>query len=133
MTNFRDARVCIYARVSTSRQAKNDLSIPDQVDRLKAWCEQNGASVVEIVIEPGASATDDDRPRFQEMIARATSEERPYDIILVHSLSRLFRNAMHYMQYRATLKYAKVRIVSITQSFGDDPASELALGMLALF
>lgn len=133
MSSFRDARVCIYARVSTSRQAKNDLSIPDQVERLKAWCEQNGATVVEIIIEPGASATDDDRPRFQEMIARATSQDRPYDIVLVHSLSRLFRNAMHYMQYRATLKYSKVRIVSITQSFGDDPASELALGMLALF
>lgn len=133
MTDYRNARVCIYARVSTSKQAKNDLSIPDQVDRLKTWCEQNGAIVVDTVVEPGASATDDDRPQFQAMIAAATSDERPYDVILVHSLSRLFRNAMHFMQYRAMLKRSKVRIVSITQAFGDDPAAELAVGMLALF
>ena len=133
MSDFSGARVCIYARVSTSRQAKNDLSIPDQIERGERWCEQMGATVVETVVEPGASAMDDDRPHFQQMIARATGGERPFDIILVHSLSRLFRNAMHFMQYRATLKFAKVRIVSITQSFGDDPASELALGMLAMF
>lgn len=133
MTDYRNARVCIYARVSTTRQAKNDLSIPDQIEQLKTWSEQNGAVVVETTVEPGASATGDDRPQFQTMIAAATSDERPYDVILVHSLSRLFRNAMHFMQYRAMLKRSKVRIVSITQAFGDDPAAELAIGMLALF
>nr|WP_294170898.1 recombinase family protein [uncultured Sphingomonas sp.] len=133
MTDYRGLRVCIYARVSTSRQAKNDLSIPDQIERLEAWCQQTGATVAHTVIEPGASAIDDDRPRFQKMIAAAMSEERRFDIILVHSLSRLFRNAVHFMQYRAMLKRPKVRIVSITQSFGDDPAAELAIGMLALF
>jgi DNA invertase Pin-like site-specific DNA recombinase len=91
------ARVCIYARVSTTRQAKNDLSIPDQIERGEQWCTQNACIVADTVIEPGASATDDDRPHFQQMIARATSDERPFDIILVHSLSRMFRNALHYM------------------------------------
>ncbi|MXO65965.1 recombinase family protein [Altericroceibacterium endophyticum] len=91
------ARVCIYARVSTTRQAKNDLSIPDQIAQGERWCAQNGNTVADTVIEPGASATDDARPHFQQMITRATSEEHPFDIILVHSLSRMFRNAMHYM------------------------------------
>ncbi len=67
------------------------------------------------------------------MIARATSDERPFDIVLVHSLSRLFRNATHFMQYRARLDRSKVRIVSITQDFGTDAASTLAVGMMALF
>ena len=84
-------------------------------------------------LKPGASATDDARPQFQTMIAAASGEDRPYDVILEPSLSRLFRNAMHFMQYRAMLKRSKVRIVSITQEFGDDPAAELAVGMLALF
>lgn len=125
MTDYRNARVCIYARVSTLKQAKNDLSIPDQVERLKNWCEQNGAAVVDTIVEPGASATDDARPQFQTMIAAASGEDRPYDVILVHSLSRLFRNAMHFMQYRAMLKRSKVRIVSITQEFGE-PAPPFA-------
>lgn len=126
-------RVCVYARVSTTRQAKNDISIPDQVARAEQWCAQNNAVVTDTIIEGGASATDDVRPHFQQMIARAMSDEHPYDIILVHSLSRMFRNALHFMQYRHSLKRVKVRIVSITQGFGDDPAAELAMGMLALF
>ena len=33
--------VAIYARVSTTRQADNDLSIPDQLRQLREWCERN--------------------------------------------------------------------------------------------
>lgn len=133
MTKVDGARACIYARVSTTRQAKHELSISDQIERAQQWCDQHGAQVVETVIEPGASAMDDQRPQFQQMISRATDDDRPFDIIVVHSLSRLFRNAMHFLQYRAMLKHAKVQIISITQAFGDDPAAELAIGMLALF
>ena len=133
MSNYLNARVCIYSRVSTSHQAQNDLSIPDQIQQAKAWCEQNGAQLVDTMIEAGASATDDNRPIFQEMVTVATASERPYDIILVHSLSRLFRNAMNFLQYRAMLKRHNIRIVSITQDFGDDAPGHLSLGMLALF
>ncbi len=133
MAHYSPIRVCIYTRVSTSRQADNELSLTDQFERAQQWCDQNGAVVVDQFVEPGASAMDDDRPQFQQMMHCAMSDERPYDVILVHSLSRLFRNAEHFMVYRARLKHAKVKIVSNTQPFGDDPASELAVGILALF
>ncbi len=130
-------RVAVYARVSTKRQADNDLSVPDQIARGDTWIAEHKATKVRTWIDAGASATDDGRAEFQAMMAFAMgpSDEhgRPVDIILVHSLSRLFRNALHFMQYKAQLQRHKVRIVSITQSFGDDPASELAVGMLALF
>ncbi|MEN3971654.1 recombinase family protein [Sphingomicrobium sp. XHP0235] len=130
-----DARpkVCAYARVSTGRQATNDLSIPDQIARAEKWCEANNAELVATRIDAGASATDDNRPEFQRMVEAATSDDKPYDIIVAYSLSRMFRNAVHFMQYRAALRRAQVRIVSITQEFGDDEASDLAMGMLALF
>ena len=31
--------VVIYARVSTSKQVENDLSIPDQLRQLREWCK----------------------------------------------------------------------------------------------
>jgi DNA invertase Pin-like site-specific DNA recombinase len=34
--------VALYARVSTTRQADNDLSIPDQLRQLNEWCRANG-------------------------------------------------------------------------------------------
>ena len=61
--------VALYARVSTTRQADNDLSIPDQLRQLHEWAKANGHLVVKEYVEPGASATDDKRPVFQEMIA----------------------------------------------------------------
>lgn len=67
------------------------------------------------------------------MIALVEGSDRPVDIILVHSLSRLFRNALDLRQYRERLRRRKVRIVSITQQFGDDPAADLAVSMLAIF
>ncbi len=131
--DFSGKRVAVYARVSTKRQEENDLSIPDQIDHGDRWIGDHGAIKAATYSEGGATATNDSRAKFKSTIEDATSSDRPFDIILVHSLWRLFRNALHYMQYKAKLAVHGVRIVSITQQFGSDPASDLASGMLALF
>ena len=61
-------RAALYLRVSTGRQAENDLSIPDQRRQAKAYCAWRGWEIVADYVEPGASATDDRRPEFQRMI-----------------------------------------------------------------
>jgi hypothetical protein len=72
-------------RVSTGRQAEHDLSIPDQRRQLESWCRAQGCIVASEFIEGGASAGDDRRPVFQQMIERACDGERAFDLILVHS------------------------------------------------
>lgn len=64
--------IALYARVSTTRQAENDLSIPDQLRQMRQWTERHGHVVVKEYLEPGNTATDDKRPVFQEMMADAT-------------------------------------------------------------
>jgi len=64
--------IALYARVSTTRQAENALSIPDQLRQMRQWAERNGHVVVREYVEPGDSATDDKRPVFQEMVNDAT-------------------------------------------------------------
>jgi site-specific DNA recombinase len=86
-------RVALYLRVSTGRQAEHDLSIPDQRAQLLAWCDANSFEPVAEFVEPGASATDDKRPIFQQMIERACDGEHAFDVITVHSYSRFFRDA----------------------------------------
>ena len=49
----------LYLRVSTGRQAEQDLSIPDQKAQARKWCEARGWNVVAEFVELGASATDD--------------------------------------------------------------------------
>ncbi len=96
----------IYARVSTTRQADNDLSMPDQVAQCRAHCERNGWEVVEIFSEAGASALDEDRPVFQEMINKATRSDHPFSFVVVHSHSRFSRDMFHSEQYIRKLRKA---------------------------
>ncbi|MBN8807808.1 MAG: recombinase family protein [Sphingomonas sp.] len=112
MQNYHNTRACIYARVSATDQVNNGVSVADQIERGKQWCAQNGAILVDTVMDAGASIAD--RRQLHEMIARATGNGHPYDVILVSSPSRLFRNAALFGQYGQTLGEANVAIVSVT-------------------
>ncbi len=126
-------QVCLYARVSTSRQADNDLSIPDQLQQMRDWCKAHGHLVVAEYVEPGASATDDKRPVFQRMIADAGNRPPSFEAIIIHSLSRFFRDVVEFGIYERKLKKSGVRVVSITQQTSDDPMGEMARKLFSLF
>jgi site-specific DNA recombinase len=126
-------RAAAYLRVSTAKQAENDLSLPDQHRHAQAHCERRGWTLVEVFNEQGASALDEDRPEFQRMIDRACAKDHPYDVIVVHSFSRFSRDAMHSEFYTRKLRKSGVDIVSITQEFATNPAGEMARQMMNLF
>ena len=126
-------RAALYLRVSTGRQADNDLSIPDQRRQAKAYCTSRGWEIVADYVEPGVSATDDRRPEFQRMIDAATTKPSAFDVILVHSFSRFFRDQFQLEFYVRRLAKAGVRLVSITQELGDDPMSNMIRQIMALF
>lgn len=126
-------KAAVYVRVSTSRQAERDLSLPDQIGQCRAYCEQRGWEVVEVFSEAGASALDEDRPVFQEMILAATQAARPFDYIVVHSLSRFSRDSLHAELYIRKLRKAGVELVSITQHVGHDASGELVRKLLHAF
>ena len=126
-------RVAFYARVSTVRQAEHDLSIPDQVRQGEAFCERKGMELVRVFTEPGASATDDRRPVFQEMIDLACGPDHPFDVILFHSFSRFSRDAMLFEFNARRLRKVGVQLVSLTQEVGDDPTSQLIRKVVVLF
>ena len=125
--------VVIYARVSTGKQVENDLSIPDQPRQLREWTKSHGHRVVSEYVEAGATATDDRRPVFQQMIADAGLFPPPFEAIVVHSLSRFFRDALEFGLYERKLKKSGVKVISITRQTGDDPSGEMARKLLSLF
>jgi site-specific DNA recombinase len=128
-------RAALYMRVSTGRQAEHDLSIPDQRSQLRSWCRANGHDVVAEFVEAGASAGDDRRPGFQQMIERACDGEHAFDLIVVHSYSRFFREAFEQEFYLRKLGKHGVRVVSITQPVGDEtePVHAMMRKVIALF
>ncbi|UPK35259.1 recombinase family protein [Bradyrhizobium sp. 186] len=126
-------RAALYLRVSTGRQADSDLSIPDQRRQAKAYCASRGWDIVADYVEPGASATDHRRPEFQRMIDAATTKPPAFEVILVHSFSRFFRDQFQLEFYVRRLAKNGVRLVSITQELGDDPMSNMIRQIMALF
>jgi site-specific DNA recombinase len=126
-------RAAAYVRVSTSRQAEHETSLVDQVTAITSYCEARGILLVDVYREPGASATDDNRPQFQSMIEAATSRECPYDLVIVHSFSRFFRDQFEFERYRRKLAKSKVELVSITQDVGEGATGDLVRSILSKF
>jgi site-specific DNA recombinase len=126
-------RAAIYLRVSTGRQAEHDLSIPDQRAQTSGWIAARGWTLAAEYVEPGASATDDKRPEFQRMIERACDGEGVFDVIIVHSYSRFFRDAFGLEFYVRKLAKHGVKLVSMTQELGDDPAQVMMRQVISLF
>jgi DNA invertase Pin-like site-specific DNA recombinase len=126
-------RAALYLRVSTARQAEHDVSIPDQKRQGEAYCVSRGYQLVETYVEPGASATNDRRPEFQRMIEAGTSKPAPFDVVIVHSFSRFFRDHFELEFYVRKLAKNGVKLVSITQEMGDDPMHVMMRQIMALF
>ena len=126
-------RAALYLRVSTARQAEHDVSIPDQKRQGEAYCALRGYQLVETYVEPGASATNDRRPEFQRMIEAGTSKPAPFDVVIVHSFSRFFRDAFDMEFYVRKLAKNGVKLLSITQEIGDDPVHQMMRQIMALF
>ena len=126
-------RAALYLRVSTVRQAEHDVSIPDQKRQGEAYCQARGYQLVETYVDAGASATNDRRPEFQKMIEAGTTKPSPFDIVVVHSFSRFFRDHFELEFYVRKLAKNGVKLVSITQEMGDDPMHVMMRQIMALF
>ncbi len=126
-------RAALYLRVSTTRQAEHDVSIPDQRKQGEAYCASRGYRLIETFVEAGASATNDRRPEFQRMIEAGTSKPAPFDVVVVHSFSRFFRDHFELEFYVRKLAKNGVKLVSITQEMGDDPMHVMMRQIMALF
>ena len=131
MESLAGLRCVIYARVSTTKQADNDISIPDQEAQGRRYIDEREGEHTRTYVEPGASATTTARPVYQEMLADAQAGS--FDVVITFALSRMFRNALDYLQARAEFRAAGIQLISITQDFTGDPAGQLALSMVAIF
>src|SRR6266446_2881512 len=124
-------RVAVYARVSTTRQAENDISIPDQLAQARRYCTQRGWYVAREFIDAGASARDDKRPELQRMMGAACVDPSPFDIVLVHSQSRFFRDTAGYVVFKRRLQKHGIALLSMTQDFGEGPSADFAETIIA--
>ena len=122
--------VALYLRVSSDQQAAQGTSIPAQRRELEAFVARNGWHVVTEYVDEAESARSADRPRFQEMIADATSGAKPFEAILVYDLSRFARNRLDSGMYKLQLRKQGVAVISYSQQIGNDPEGQLLEGVI---
>lgn len=82
-------RVALYPRVSGHEQEDN-YSIPEQIDRMKKYCESKDWTVYKIYTDAGYSGATLERPALQQLIRDA--EQKKFDMVLVYKLDRLSRS-----------------------------------------
>src|SRR5688500_229572 len=78
--------VCLYARVSTDKQADRELSIPAQLSAMRQYAHVRDWRIVEEFIEPGASARTADRPELRRLLERCRQPRPRVDVVLVHKI-----------------------------------------------
>lgn len=108
-----------YLRVSSASQAEDGVSIEDQGARATVWCEQNGYVLREVFLDRGASAFKGNGTR-RPAIHAAMAAVGPGDVLLVHEVTRWWRNAGHGIINAQRLWDREVRTYSLSEHFDSD-------------
>lgn len=114
----------LYARVSTGRQAKRDLSVPDQFGQLRAYCKEQGIEISGEFRDAKSGRTMD-RPGLNAAREHISNAPGQVDYLLIHSFSRITRNALDYGLIQLDFDKRGVEIVSVSQPVGTSPEGEL--------
>ena len=122
--------VALYARVSSEKQAENDLSIAAQLKALRNYAEKNSWTIFKEFVDEAESARSANRPAFQEMIAYARKKIKPFEIILIWKHSRFARNREDAIIYKSLLRRQGISVISLNEQIDDTPAGKLLEGII---
>lgn len=111
----------IYARYSSSSQREETIEV--QIRECTKFAEENGYTVLRCYTDKAISGTTDKRPDFQQMIQ--DSKTHLFDTVLVLRIDRFARDVADSTAYRQILKENGVRVISITENFGEDAVGQL--------
>lgn len=110
-----------YARVSTSGQATDGVSLEAQQDRIRQWCLLNGYSLIGIEIDAGLSGgRADNRPGLQAALQLSCQNRAT---LVVYSLSRVARSTRDMLGIADRLERAHADLVSLTEKIDTGSAA----------
>lgn len=123
-------KAALYIRVSTHWQIDKD-SLKVQTRDLIAYCTMIlGIEDYEIFEDPGFSAKNTDRPKYQEMMARMRQGE--FTHLLVWKIDRISRNLMDFVEMYNELKASGITFISKNEQFDTSTAIGQAMMMIIL-
>lgn len=125
-------RVALYPRVSGHEQEDN-YSIPEQIDRMKKYCESRDWMVYKIYTDSVYSGSNMERPGLQDMIKDC--ENGKLDMVLVYKLDRLSRSQKDTLfLIEDVFEKNGVGFTSMTENFDTStPHGKFIIGILSVF
>lgn len=114
-------RCAIYRRVSTDMQAEEGFSLDAQKNRLLAYAESQGWTVVEDYCDEGYSAKSLDRPEMQRLINDI--QKRKFNVVLVYRLDRFVRSVGDLHELLQLMEQYDVKFKSATEIFDTTSAT----------
>ena len=125
-------RVGLYPRVSGHEQEDN-YSIPEQIDRMKKYCEARDWMVYKIYTDSVYSGSNMERPGLQDMIKDC--EKGKLDMVLVYKLDRLSRSQKDTLfLIEDVFEKNGVGFTSMTENFDTStPHGKFIIGILSVF
>ncbi len=130
MSELKQSVAIGYARVSTDEQAREGVSLNQQVTRIRAYAEAKGLTILDVLVDDGVSGKTMDRPGLREIMRLCEQGEVAHVIVL--KLDRLTRQTRHLLSLTEVLFLArKVELHSVSESL--DTSSPHGRFVLTLF
>lgn len=119
-----------YIRVSTTEQASEGVSLENQAEKIRQYCELKGLSLIEVAEDRGISGSKTDRPGFQRVSSLCKAGEVQH--VVIYSISRFTRSLkdlVDFIDLYVTNK--KVALHSLCESIDTStPAGRFVLTVL---
>ncbi|WP_316181402.1 recombinase family protein [Bradyrhizobium sp. SZCCHNRI1009] len=115
-------RAAQYLRMSSENQR---YSTQNQQDAIAQYAEHHGYEVIASYVDAGKSGLSlKGRDALKQLLSDALSTSRPFDAVLVFDVSRWgrFQNPDQAAHYEYLCRQAGVRVVYVTEPFGEDVA-----------
>jgi len=119
-------RAAIYARVSTTRQARTQKT-DQQLERLEAYAKQKGWTLEEdqLYLDEGYSGASLNRPGLDALRDAAAMAE--FEVVVISAPDRLARNYVHQVLLIEELQGRGCRVEFVERPMSQDPNDQLLL------
>ena len=125
-------RYVVYCRTSSDQQDVEN-SIAGQRSAAEQYVKLHGGVIVDYYVDEAKSGRVDRRPAFQKIIEDGTSDDPPFDVILVWKLNRFARNVKDMIRYWDLLEDHGTKVVSIMEPIMEGPLGKLMRVIIAGF
>ena len=118
-----EKKLCgIYMRVSTEDQAREGFSLPEQKERLEAYCKFNGYRIVEYYTDAGISAkTGNHRPEYDRMLEDGKNGK--INMIIALKLDRITRSTRDWETLMDYLEKYNINIAFVNDDINTTTAN----------